>query len=79
MGDLVRVKIQRPIVTMDPDAPWMLYDSFEHTQYIDDRKVDPKIRRAMGEYYKIYARGIWVPLTRSFLFNDKNLQVRTLK
>ncbi len=54
------VKVQRPIVTNDPDAPWLMYDEKrEHMTQVPDRLIPTYVRDAVGKDLKAYFVGAW--------------------
>ena len=54
------VKVQRPIATTDPDAPWLIYDrASKHVEHRPDRMVRREIKDKMGGAYKAFFRGAW--------------------
>jgi len=51
----VVLKVQRPIVTNDPDAPWMLYDgAHKNTAFVKQADVPEQLRSAMGTGHKLF-------------------------
>jgi hypothetical protein len=54
------VKVQRPIMTNDPDQPWLMYDrERKHVTEVPDAIVPAYVKTAMREDYKAYFVGAW--------------------
>ena len=54
------VKVQRPIHTTDPDAPWLIYDAAKkHVEERPDRMIPAYIRDQMRGDFKAYFTGAW--------------------
>ena len=54
------VKVQRPIMTNDPSAPWLIYDAArKHVTEVPEMAIPQHIRAAMGDDYKAYFVGAW--------------------
>ena len=54
------VKVQRPIVSNDPDDPWLIYDKArKHECEVPDAAIPKHVRKAMGSDFKAYFKGTW--------------------
>ena len=54
------VKVQRPISTNDPRAPWLIYDKDrKHVEQKPSAAIRKDIRKAMGSDFKGYFKGAW--------------------
>lgn len=71
-----RVKIQRPIVSNDPDAPWLMYfeDGNSPNIVVADKDVPENIKKAMGKNYKIYVKGKLDIINGIFIFTDEDVK-----
>lgn len=56
-GHPVVLKVQRPVVSTDPDRPWLLYSEERATKVVmPEAHVSPELLAAMGERHKVYVR-----------------------
>ena len=56
------VKVQRPIMTNDAAAPWLIYDrERKHEESVPGHLIPSHVRKAMGDDFKAYFRGAWWP------------------
>lgn len=54
------VKVQRPVRTNDPQAPWMIYDASRKRQsQTPDASIPKHVKDAMGGDYKAFFKGSW--------------------
>jgi hypothetical protein len=54
------IKVQRPLMTNDESAPWLIYDkSRKRQQQIPESVVPPAVVKAMGNDAKGYFEGYW--------------------
>ena len=54
------VKVQRPIMSNDPDDPWLIYDKArKHMTQVPARAIQQSIKSAMGQDYKAFFKGAW--------------------
>lgn len=54
------VKVQRPIMTSDPDAPWLIYDAERlHVTEVPSAVIPAYVKTAMGDDFKAYFVGAW--------------------
>ena len=61
------VKVQQPIMTSEPDRPWLLYDrNHKHVVSLPEEMIPQRIRYEMGPAPKAYywgefsSLGVWV-------------------
>ena len=54
------VKVQRPFMTSDPDAPWLIYDAKrKHVTHVPEMIIPKEVKDAMGDDFKAYFIGAW--------------------
>ncbi len=54
------VKVQRPILTTDPNAPWLIYDEArKHVTEVPEAVIPAYVKKAMGDDFKAYFVGAW--------------------
>jgi len=54
------VKVQRPVTTNDPTAPWLIYDKErKHVQQRPAHLIVNHVKEMMGNDYKMYCMGAW--------------------
>lgn len=54
------VKVQRPIMTTAPAAPWLIYDAGrKHVTEVPDMAIPANVKDAMGDDFKGYFIGAW--------------------
>lgn len=54
------VKVQRPISTNDPAAPWLIYDrARKHAVSVPAKVIPAHVVKAMGDDYKAFFVGAW--------------------
>lgn len=54
------VKVQRPLITNDLNAPWLIYDeSRKRTQQLPDKVVPDRVKKAMKGDFKAFFNAEW--------------------
>lgn len=57
------VKVQRPIFSSDPNAPWLIYaEGARLLRQVPDKDIPEDIKRQMGDSYKGFFKADWTSL-----------------
>ena len=50
-------KIQRPLMSTDPNTPWLVYDKKKnYILHIPESEVSHELKAMMGKHHKIYVK-----------------------